>query len=308
MKVAAIGRSEILFDAVLELQSAGHEVCLIVTSRPAPEYLRTAEDFVELAKSIGAKFIYTTGATDEVIESIKKIPEMDIGVSFNHTAILDESMIGLFKHGILNAHGGDLPRYRGNACQAWAIINGEEQIGLCVHKMVPDCIDVGPIIAREYYPLSIEVSVGEVWKWISRRTPVLFAQALSNLAKDPQYQIDYASAESEASLRCYPRRPEDGLIDWAHEPEKIVRLIKASGRPYQGAFSFADGRKVRIWDAQIYPDDENFLAIPGQVALIKGSEVVVIARGGKVLLTDFEIVDEPDTVPLKLTTRSRFGG
>ena len=29
--------------------------------------------------------------------------------------------------GILNAHGGDLSKYRGNACQAWAILNGEKK-------------------------------------------------------------------------------------------------------------------------------------------------------------------------------------
>ena len=38
-----------------------------------------------------------------------------------------EEVIDFFELGILNAHGGDLPRYRGNACQAWAIINGEER-------------------------------------------------------------------------------------------------------------------------------------------------------------------------------------
>ena len=46
-------------------------------------------------------------------------------------------VISIFTLGILNAHGGDLPRYRGNACQAWAIINGEEKtyVGYSLKKI-----------------------------------------------------------------------------------------------------------------------------------------------------------------------------
>ena len=40
--------------------------------------------------------------------------------------MFSQSTIDLFPLGIL-IHGGDLPKYRGNACQAWAIINGEEK-------------------------------------------------------------------------------------------------------------------------------------------------------------------------------------
>ena len=44
----------------------------------------------------------------------------------NYTGIIPQSIIDLFNHGILNIHPGDLPRYRGNACLAWAIINAEK--------------------------------------------------------------------------------------------------------------------------------------------------------------------------------------
>ena len=38
-------------------------------------------------------------------------------------------------------------RYRGNACQAWAILNGEK-ISLCIHKMIGGELDSGDIITR----------------------------------------------------------------------------------------------------------------------------------------------------------------
>ena len=54
-----------------------------------------------------------------------------------------------------NAHGGDLPRYRGNACQAWAIINGENKIGLCIHKMIGGELDISDIIARDFLKIDL---------------------------------------------------------------------------------------------------------------------------------------------------------
>ena len=73
----------------------------------------------------------------------------------NYTGIIPQSIIDIFQYGILNAHGGDLPRYRGNARQAWAH-NGEKSIGLCIHKMIGGEIDMcGDIIARDYSKLRI---------------------------------------------------------------------------------------------------------------------------------------------------------
>ena len=46
---------------------------------------------------------------------------------------------------------------------------------------------------------------------------------------------------------------------------EIIRLINASGKPFKGAFCFLGNLKVTIWDADIVNDNENFLAIPGQV-------------------------------------------
>ena len=52
---------------------------------------------------------------------------------------------------ILNAHGGTLPRYQSNACQAWAILNSEERAGLYIHKMMSAELDCGDIVARDCY-------------------------------------------------------------------------------------------------------------------------------------------------------------
>ena len=50
MRIGIIGRSEILYDTVLELNNAGHEICFIITSKEAPEY-KKSEDFINYQKT-----------------------------------------------------------------------------------------------------------------------------------------------------------------------------------------------------------------------------------------------------------------
>ena len=86
----------------------------------------------------------------------------------NYVDVISKEVISSFRLGILNAHGGDLPRYRGNACQAWAIFrNGENKMGLCIHKMVGK-IDSGDILERGY-DLNIDANLTTLnaLNWIS---------------------------------------------------------------------------------------------------------------------------------------------
>ena len=44
-------------------------------------------------------------------------------------------------------------------CQA-ALINGENRIGLCIHKMIGGELDSGPIISRSYFEANINTRIG----------------------------------------------------------------------------------------------------------------------------------------------------
>ena len=114
-------------------------------------------------------------------------------MSINYTGVIPQTIIDLFDNGILNAHGGDLPRYRGNACQAWALINGEERIGLCIHKMIGGELDSGDIIARDYMNVTYNTKISEVWNWMEDRTPVLIEDAIEAIAKNPNFILEQQS-------------------------------------------------------------------------------------------------------------------
>ena len=292
MKVAIIGRTSILYNCAKILLDNHFEIPLIITSKEAPEYTINSNDFKKLAEDIGAKFIYTPKINEEeIITNILSLGEIDLAVSINYSGVISQKVINLFRFGVLNAHGGDLPKYRGNACQAWALINGEKKIGLCIHKMIGGELDSGPIISREYFNVDINTRIGQVYDWIESETPKLVLQSVNEIKKNKNFVLEYQSLNPSDSLRCYPRNPSDGKIDWGKSNEDILRLINASSEPFSGAFTSLNEQQVIIWRAEIYENDENYLAVSGQISTINKTDgsIIVICGLSKLRITEIEI-------------------
>ena len=307
MKIAIIGRTEILYQCIEHFQKTEHEIILIITSKEAPEYTINSENFKAKAKELGAEFIHTANILS-AIPIIDKLPQLDLGISLNYSGIIPQEIISRFKIGILNAHGGDLPKYKGNACQAWAIINGEDKIGLCIHKMIGGELDNGNIIIKKYLLIDHTTTITEVYKWFEEIIPILFVEAAVLLDINKDYCISVQSKNPLDSLRCYPRRPEDAVIDWKLESIQILRLINASTYPYNGAIGSFEGEMVNIMSAELYTDDEIYCAIPGQVSkVINNVGVVVITGKGKILIKEVRYRNELVAASVLVkSSRNRF--
>ena len=308
MRFAIIGRTEILYKTTQELLARGHELAYVVTAKEAPEYTVTREDFKALAEKHDVPFISSSNI-DKVREFLADCPPAEVAVSINFSGIIPQDIIDRFPLGVLNAHGGDLPKYRGNACQAWALINGEERIGLCIHSMIGGELDNGNILARSYLPVTINTKIGTVWQWMEEQTPSLYVEAIDALSTNPDYVLEVQSTNPEDALRCYPRRPEDGRIDWNKRNVEILRLVNASGSPYAGAFCMFEDEALPIIvrDAELLDDGEIYLAVAGQIAAIHDHAIDVITGEGKLRLTVLE-QDGKVLLPRELvrSVRQRF--
>ena len=277
MRIAIIGRTAALLESATRLAEAGHTIGLVVTARPAPEYGGDEQAFSEFAARHGATFLSTPTFERQMVAT--SAAGIDVGVSLNYPTVIGQAAIDSFRLGILNAHGGDLPRYRGNACQAWALLQGEPRIGLCIHRMVGDHVDAGDIVVRRHLDVTIDSRVGEVMAWMEREVPAMFVDAVARVG---QPAATFERQDPAAALRCYARRPEDGRIDWRADHEAVLRLINASSEPFSGAFTSYRGDKFVIWRAALVSDEPPYLAVAGQIARIDratGTADVLTGRG-----------------------------
>lgn len=292
MRILLAGRTDMLLETGNLLLENGHEIAGIITCRAAIEYSANEDDFSHYADDLKVPFFQTQKINSTNCKHfVEQLGHIDVTVSINWIGIMGEKFISNFKLGVLNAHGGDLPRYRGNACQAWAIINGESKIGLCIHKMIAGVLDSGDIISRSYFPIDINTRVGQVYSWMRIEIPQLFLQAINALDGNADYILEEQSKDPAKTLRCYPRKPEDGQIDWKQSSESIIRLVNASSEPFSGSFCFdEEGVKIIIWRARVHEDEEAYSGIPGQITSLnkENSTLHVLTGKGKIEISEIE--------------------
>lgn len=306
MKFALIGRTGTLLRTGQLLVAANHRPVLVVSTKAAPEADATVENFEALAAEWSVPFVRTLSA-ERIVAALDEAGGADIGVSMNFAGILPDSLVSRFPNGLLNAHGGDLPRYRGNACQAWAILQGESHIGLCIHSMIGGELDSGDIIAEARLPIDLSTRIGEVWAWLDATTPELFLRSLDELSKNPTFVLRKQNDDPACSLRCYPRTADDGRIRWQLTAIEIVRLVNASSEPYAGAFFTFENRRVTVWRASLASLSGPYLAVPGQVLAIEPDRIIVATGDSPVALSAMSVDGRAiSPVTLVRTIRSRF--
>jgi methionyl-tRNA formyltransferase len=299
-----------LWNSIRALSQNGHQIQLIATCRAAPEYDIRESDFQELATELGAAFLVTQDLNSPESLRVLRAAGGDIAISINWINMIGSEACSTFPRGILNAHAGDLPRYRGNAPVAWAILQGESRIGITIHAMAPDGLDAGPVIMKDYYHLSDQTYIETVFRILEERIPTMFVEALGGLESGsiiPQPQ----PLDPSLSLRCYPRKPEDGLIHWDRHASDISRLVRASAEPFPGAYTYLHGQRLVVWRARAEQWSFPTLAVPGQ-AISRNSErgEVGIATGeGVVTLEQVQTAEGPRCQPTALvrSLRDRLG-
>lgn len=288
MKAVALGRSRWLYDSIVAATAAGHQVVLIGTCPAAPEYTVGPCEFETLARSLGCPYFVDSAINRPERAEIVRSCGADVAISVNWTTRIGPALLHAFPHGILNAHAGDLPRFRGNACPNWAILTGEPRAVVTIHRMSVE-IDAGPILLQRECPLGPDTYVADVYRFMDDNIPSMFVEVLNGIETGRLVPCGQPS-DPAVSLRCTARLPGDGVIDWSRPAEELGRLVRASGEPFAGAFSFIDGQRVTIWRARperlAYP----CLGIPGQVVEIRvpTGEVAILTGDGVLVVEQLE--------------------
>jgi methionyl-tRNA formyltransferase len=75
----------------------------------------------------------------------------DLGVIAG-TYILSAEVFGIPRLESINLHSGKAPEYRGAAPAFWELYNGEEIVGITIHRVLA-AVDAGAILRQELFPL-----------------------------------------------------------------------------------------------------------------------------------------------------------
>jgi len=139
----------------------------------------------------------------------------------------------------LNVHPSLLPRWRGAAPVERAILAGDVETGVTIHRTVAE-LDAGPVAARERFAVG-ELDAGEVFA----RSAELAARLLGEVMPDPQFVPQGEDGVTYAE-KIGPADRELNLDD----PVDSWRRVRALS-PHIGARGELHGRRVTIWRARL---------------------------------------------------------
>ncbi len=158
--------------------------------------------------------------------------------------ILKQPLLDIPKRGSLNVHASLLPRYRGAAPVAGALLAGEDRTGVTIME-VELALDSGPIVAQRALPIGSYDTTGTLTGRLAELGGELLLEVL------PAWENGDISPEPQDDARAtYVKavRRGDAIIDWTLTADEIWRLIRAYN-PWPTATTLVDGVALRVLEA-----------------------------------------------------------
>jgi methionyl-tRNA formyltransferase len=229
---------------------------------------------------------------NEFVEAARRLaPDLIIVAAYG--LILPSSLLEVPRLDAVNVHASLLPRHRGAAPVAAAILAGDDQTGVTIIRLRPR-LDAGEIIcygtdrraARRATRIGEHETAGELKARLATMGAELLAECLPDLAAGSVTCED--QDESKATYAPMLSK-NDGRIDWGRPADDVVRHVRAM-TPWPGAFTELrqPGREplrlivlsARRAGAAFAADD-----LPaGQPAILEDGRLTVAAADGPVEL------------------------
>jgi methionyl-tRNA formyltransferase len=165
--------------------------------------------------------------------------DADAVVVAAYGALIPEVLLG--KALWLNVHPSLLPRWRGAAPVERALMAGDTETGVTIHRTTPE-LDAGPIAAQERFAITLEDDAGAVYAKSADLAAQLLERVLEEARFEPQPEEGVTYAEKLTAA--------DRELDWSRPPEELLNQIRALS-PHIGARAVLAGRDVIVWRAQI---------------------------------------------------------
>lgn len=197
--------------------------------------------------------VYQPEKVKNNIEFIEKIKELnpDIICVVAYGKILPKEILQIPKYGCINVHASILPQYRGAAPIQWAVLNGDKQTGVTTMYMDVG-MDTGDIILVEKTDIGEEETTGELWDRLSKMGGKLLVKTLK--------QIEAGTAPRQKQSDNFTMAPmlnkEMSKIDWQNKTAKEIHNLVRGLNPIMGAYTFLNGKKIKIWKTKVRTENE----------------------------------------------------
>jgi methionyl-tRNA formyltransferase len=283
LRVAFFGTPHFAVPTLTEIIGQGHEVVAVYAQPPRPAGRGMAERKTpvhETADRFGLS-VHTPRSLrneDEATRFVGLAPDVAVVVAYG--LILPRPILDAPADGCLNLHASLLPRWRGAAPIARAIMAGDAETGVEVMKM-EEGLDTGPVAMAERVAIGPDVTAGELTERLARLGADLMGRALAALSRGGLTFVPQA-----AEGATYAKKLDKGetRIDWSRPAIEVHNHIRGLS-PDPGAWFEADFGKgterIRALRSTLAPGEGS----PGETI---GPGLTIACGSGAVRLTEVQ--------------------
>lgn len=176
--------------------------------------------------------------------------EPEIGLCAGYMWLIPPDVLAIPRLGVVNSHPSLLPRHRGPYPFAWAVREGDTELGMTVHLM-DEAFDTGPILTQGSRPMPQDTTIEGLIPTLRELAGELMPRALRLVLEgergDPQTEegATYAGPFGEDYAELDPHRTR----------AELLRQVRAWhlmwDRSVVGPVATVDGRRVRVLEATL---------------------------------------------------------
>ena len=265
MRIVFMGTPDIAAGVLKVLINSDHEISCVVTQPDKPNGRGNGITFSpvkKLALENGIEVLQPLKASAPEFEDKLKEYNPDIIVVVAFGQILKKNILELAKYGCVNVHASLLPKYRGASPIQWAVINGEKETGITIMQMDPG-IDTGDIILQEKVTLAEDETAGSLFDRLTELAGPVLLRALSLIEEG---KAEFIPQNNDEASYVSMLNKSMGKLDFSLGSIELERLIRGL-IPWPGAFTFVNGKMLKIWKACISSEEDNVDAAPGQIRI-----------------------------------------
>jgi methionyl-tRNA formyltransferase len=291
MRVLFAGTAEFAVPS-LRACNARHEVVAAVTqpARPGSRGRPAPRPVAEAAAQLGIPLLQPERIRAEPV--VGEILGLGAGVLVvaAYGQIVPRSLLDGHRFGGVNVHASLLPRWRGAAPIARAILAGDPVTGVCIMRMEAG-LDTGPVYARREIPIGAEATTPGLSEDLAVAGAEELVAVLAGLERgtvtavpQPEQGVTYAARLTR----------EDGVLDWAvRSAAEVDRMVRALD-PWPGVTAELAGVAVRILAGMLVPGQK--AATPGTVIRTEVESALVATASG---LYRVDVVQPPGRRPMR---------
>lgn len=244
------------------LVNAGHEIQLVITQpdRPARRGMKLTPPPVKVAAlQLGLEIYQPERIRDpEAVERLRRLqPDRLVVVAYGQ--IIPRSVLALPRRGAVNVHASLLPRHRGAAPVAAAILAGDSETGVTIMRM-DEQLDHGPILATRSVEIGAQEDAHALTSRLAEMGARLLVETLDRIEEIKEVEQEHARATVAPRLRR-----EDGELEWSLDASEIDRRVRAL-QPWPGVTLPTKKGRVKVLSGHIDGDryEPDIVQLPGK--------------------------------------------